>query len=156
MTSSTLRRLFGIPVLGLALACGVHAADTETTPVQNVQIDDFAAGKKAIDAKNWKSASDSFAKVVAKDSRNADAYNYLGFSLRWQNRYDEAFAAYDKALALDPNHKGALHYSGIAYLKSGKKALAETQLARLKAVCAGCEETVQLGKAVAQAQVAAK
>jgi Flp pilus assembly protein TadD len=156
MTSCTIHRLLGIPVLGLALACGAYAADTETTPVQNVQIDDFATGKKAIEAKNWKAASDSFAKVVAKDSRNADAYNLLGFSLRWQNRYDDAFAAYGKALALDPNHKGALHYSGIAYLKSGKKEQAEAQLARLKAVCAACDETVQLGKAVAEAQVAAK
>ena len=156
MTSSAIHRLLGIPVLGLALACGAYAADTETTPVQNVQIDDFAAGRKAIEARNWKAASDSFAKVVAKDSRNADAYNLLGFSLRWQNRYDEAFAAYGKALTLDPTHKGALHYSGIAYLKSGKKAEAEAQLARLKAVCAACDETVQLGKAVAEAQVAAK
>lgn len=155
MTPSTIR-LFGIPVLGLALACGALAADIETTPVQNVQIDDFTAGKTALEARNWKSAADSFAKVVAKEPRNADAYNYLGFSLRWQNRYAEAFAAYDKALALDPKHKGALHYSGIAYLKSGQKAQAEAQLARLKAVCAACDETVQLGKAVAEAQVAAK
>ena len=156
MTSSTIRHLLAIPVLGLALAGGAFAAGTETTPVQNVQIDDFAAGKKAMEARNWKAASDSFAKIVAKDSRNADAYNLLGYSLRWQNRYDEAFAAYGKALSLDPNHKGALHYSGIAYLKSGKKAEAEARLARLKAVCAACDETVQLGKAVAEAQLAAK
>lgn len=156
MTSSILRRLLGVPVLGLALAFAAHAADTESTPVENVRIDEFGAGKKAIEAKNWKLASDSFAKVVAKDARNADAYNYLGFSLRWQNRYDEAFAAYGKALALDPNHKGALHYSGIAYLKTGQKTQAEAQLARLKKVCATCDETAQLGKAVADAQVAAK
>jgi Flp pilus assembly protein TadD len=158
MTAPTLRHLLGLHVLGLglALAFGAHAADIETTPVENVRIDDFAAGKKAVEAKDWKLASDSFANVVAKDGKNADAYNYLGFSLRWQNRYDEAFAAYGKALALNPSHKGALHYSGIAYLKTGQKAQAEAQLARLKKVCATCDETNQLAKAVADAQVAAK
>jgi Flp pilus assembly protein TadD len=143
-------------MLVLAFAGAAVAAETESRPAYNAQIDDFAAGKKAIDAKNWKAASDSFAKVVAKDSRNADAYNLLGFSLRWQDRYEEAFAAYGKALALDPSHKGALNYSGIAYLKAGRKAEAEAQLARLKAVCAACEETAQLSKAVADAQGASK
>ena len=63
----------------------------------------------AIDAKNWELAVDSFNKVVAQDPKNADAYNYLGYSNRWLGRYDAAFAAYDRALALDPNHKGALN-----------------------------------------------
>ena len=156
MNSLSLARLASVSTLGLALAFGAYAADTESTPAANVQIDDFAAGKKAIDAKNWKSASDSFAKVVAKNPKNADAYNYLGYSLRWQDRYDEAFAAYGKALALDPAHKGALHYSGIAYLKTGQKAQAEAQLARLQKACASCDETAQLAKAISDAPVASK
>ena len=156
--SITLRSLFAVPVLGLALALahGVHAADTSPVSVPSVQPDDFAAGKKAVEARNWKAASDSFARAAAKDPRNADAFNMLGYSLRWQNRYDEAFAAYDKALALDPNHKGALSYSGIGYLKAGRRSDAEARYARLQAVCATCAETAELQKALAASPVAGK
>jgi Flp pilus assembly protein TadD len=129
-----------------------YAADTDTTPVANAKSDDFAIGKKAIDSKNWQQAADSFSKVVAKDPKNADAFNYLGYSNRWLGRYPEAFAAYDKALALNPKHKGALEYSGIAYLKSGQKDKAEQQLAKLQTICATCEETKDLAKAVSEAK----
>ena len=141
-----------IALTGLVFADASRAADVQTTPVQNTQIDDFAVGKKAIDAKNWADAVSSFSKVVAKNPRNADAWNYLGYSNRWLGKYDEAFAAYGKSLAIDPQHKGALEYSGIAYLKTGRKPEAEAQLAKLKAICANCEETNDLAKAVAAAK----
>jgi Flp pilus assembly protein TadD len=140
------------PVLAFALAGAAVAADIQTTPVQNAQMDDFAAGKKAIDTKNWAEAVNRFNKVVTKNPRNADAYNYLGYSNRWLGKYDEAFAAYGQALALDPRHKGALEYSGIAYLKTNQKAQAEAQLAKLQAICANCEETRDLAKAIADAK----
>lgn len=152
MNAFSIRNFIALPVLGLALAGAVPAADFQTTPAQNVQIDDFTAGKKAIDAKNWAQAVSSFSNVVAKNPKNADAYNYLGYSSRWMGKYDDAFAAYGKALALDPNHKGALSYSGMAYLKTGQKAQADAQLAKLQAICAACEETSELAKAVAAAK----
>ena len=152
MATFSIRNFIALPVLGLALAGSALGADIQTTPVQNAQIDDFAAGKMALDAKNWTEAVSSFSKVVARNPTNADAYNYLGYSNRWLGKYDEAFAAYGKALALDPRHKGALEYSGIAYLKTNQKAQAETQLAKLQAICATCEETSGLAKAIAAAK----
>ncbi|MDI1272743.1 tetratricopeptide repeat protein [Polaromonas sp.] len=152
MTTLTLRQLIALPVLSLVLAGAALAADTPTTPVENARIDEFVVGKKAIDAKNWTQAVSSFSKVVAQNPKNADAWNYLGYSNRWLGKYDEAFAAYNKALTLDPKHKGALEYSGIAYLKTGQKAQAEAQLARLQAICASCEETADLAKAIATAK----
>src|SRR5687768_12404703 len=131
MNTFSIRKLIALPILGLALASAALAADIQTTPVENARLDDFAAGKKAMEAKKWSEAASSFSKVVAQNPKNADAYNYLGYSYRWMGKYDEAFAAYDKALALDPKHRGALEYSGIAYLKTGKKAQAEAQLAKL-------------------------
>jgi Flp pilus assembly protein TadD len=143
------RNFFSLSILTLALTGAAMAADTQSTPVQNAQSDDFAAGKQALAAKNWSHAAGHFSKVVAKDPKNADAFNYLGYSSRWMGKYDEAFAAYGKALALDPNHKGALSYSGIAYLKTGQRAQAEAQLARLQTICTGCSETNELAKAIA-------
>jgi Flp pilus assembly protein TadD len=151
-----IRNCFALPALGLALAGAAMAADFQSTPAQNARSDDFSAGKQAIDAKNWGEAASRFSKVVAKDPKNADAFNYLGYSSRWMGKYDEAFAAYGKALALEPNHKGALSYSGIAYLKTGQRAQAETQLAKLQGICAGCSETSELAKAMADSKTAAQ
>ena len=152
MNTFSIRKFIAWPALALVLAGAALAADIQSTPVQNAQTDDFAVGKKAIDAKNWTQAVSSFSKVVTQNPKNADAYNYLGYANRWLGKYDEAFAAYDKALALDPRHKGALEYSGIAYLKTNQKPRAEAQLARLQAICATCEETRDLAKAVAAAK----
>ena len=156
MTTKTLHHLIALPILALALLGAAQAVDIQSTPVENARLDDFAAGKKAKDAKKWAEAVSSFSEVVAQNPKNADAYNYLGYSNRWLGKYDEAFAAYNKALALDPKHRGALEYSGIAYLKTGQKAQAEAQLAKLKTICASCEETADLAKAVAEYKPTAK
>jgi Flp pilus assembly protein TadD len=144
-------RILSTAIACIALSTHAWAADTESTPARNAQIDHFVVGKKAVDDKKWSQAVDAFNKVVAANPKNADAYNYLGFSYRWMDKYPEAFAAYGKALALDPNHKGALNYSGIAYLKSGQRAKAEEQLQRLQNICASCEETAGLSKALSEA-----
>jgi Flp pilus assembly protein TadD len=160
MTISLIRTILQSSVVAAVLALAAmgvaQAAETQSTPAANAKIDDFATGKSAIDSKDWAVAVRSFRKVVAENPKNADAHNYLGYASRWMGKYDDAFAAYGQALALDPAHKGALHYSGIAYLKTNQKAQAEAQLARLKAVCATCDETNQLAKAVAEYQTAAK
>ena len=150
------RALIVLPLAALALPAALLAADTSPTPVESARPDDFAIGKKAILAKNWKLAAESFKKVVADNPKNADGYNLLGYSSRWLGKYDDAFAAYDKALALDPKHKGALEYSGVAYLKVNQKDKAEAQLAKLKTICASCEETADLAKALAAYQPPAK
>lgn len=152
MQTLTLRHFFALPLLSLALAGAALAADFQSTPADNARLDDFAAGKKSLEAKKWADAAGSFSKVVAQNPKNADAYNYLGYSKRWLGNYDEAFAAYGKALALDPKHRGALEYSGIAYLKTGQKTQAEAQLAKLQAICSSCEETTDLAKAIAAAR----
>ena len=142
--------LIAFPLLSIAFAGSVLAADTTPTPTESAKFDDFAAGKKAINANNWTVAIDSFKKAVAENPKNADAHNLLGYSYRAVGKFDDSFAAYDKALALDPKHKGALEYSGMGYLKTNQKAKAEAQLAKLKVICASCPETTSLAKAVTE------
>lgn len=140
-----------LPLLGLGVATNASSADTSpaATFTESAKADNFAIGKKALAAKNWSLAADSFKKVVADNPKNADGYNLLGYSSRWLGKYDEAFAAYDKALALDPKHIGALEYSGVAYLKVKQLDKAQAQLAKLKSICAACEETADLAREVA-------
>jgi len=112
---------------------------------------DYAAGKRAVEAKNWQGALDAFNKVVAKDPRNADAHNYLGYTYRKSGQLDLAFKQYEEALRLDPRHRGAHEYVGEAYLMTGNLAKAEEHLKALDSICFfGCEEYRELKKAVAE------
>ena len=128
-----MKKLVMTTMLALTLVGPVaYAADTESTPVANTQNRDYAAGKAAVERKDWSSAVASFRKVVAADPNSADGYSMLGFSLRWMGKMDEAFAAYDRALAINPKHVGALEYSGVAYLKADQPAKANEQLTKLE------------------------
>jgi tetratricopeptide (TPR) repeat protein len=142
-----------IPIL-IAAVCAVgpvRGADTESKPEANLGNADFAVGKKAIEAKDWNAAAAAFEKVVKRDPKNADAYNLLGYSDRWLGKMDESFAAYGRALAIEPNHRGAHEYIGVAYLKVKQPAKAEEHLARLEKICGkNCEEYKDLAKAVAE------
>ena len=125
------------------------AADTPSETPQVQAVDGMAAGRQAVQNKNWTQAVASFKKAVAENPKNPDAHNMLGYSHRALGKFDDAFAAYDKALAIDPKHKGALEYSGLGYLKTNQKAKAEAQLVKLQVICSTCTETTSLAKAVA-------
>ena len=127
----------------------VMSADTPSFTPQVRAVDQMAVGRQAVQNKNWEQAIASFKKAVADNPMNADAHNMLGFSHRALGKFDDAFAAYDKALAIDPKHKGALEYSGMGYLKTNQKAKAEAQLAKLEIICLTCTETTSLAKAIA-------
>ena len=53
---------------------------------------------------------------TAADPDNADAWNLTGFASRKLGDYTRSEAAYDRALAINPKHKGALEYKGELYL----------------------------------------
>jgi Flp pilus assembly protein TadD len=127
------------------------AADTETTPAVNAQLSDYATGQKWVDAKEWTKAAAAFKRATAADPKNADAWNMLGFSSRWAGDYQGAFAAYDQALKLNPNHRGAHSYLGVAYVKTNDMAKAQAQLAKVESLCGNktCDEYKLLAGAIA-------
>ena len=89
-------------------------------------------------------------KEVTNNPDNADAWNLIGFSSRKRGYYVTAEAAYDKALAINPKHKGALEYKGELYLTLGNLAGAEELLARLSKTCSfNCSEVRDLKEAIA-------
>ena len=143
------KKMLTTALLAICAAAPAFSADTPSDTPQVQSVDAMAAGRQAVQNKNWTQAVANFKKAVADDPRNADAHNMLGYSHRALGKFDDAFAAYDKALAIDPKHKGALEYSGMGYLKTNQKAKAEAQLAKLKVICASCSETNSLTKAVA-------
>src|SRR5262245_9751232 len=75
------------------------------------QVDpDYAAGKVAIAAKDWKAAIRSLSSAALRDTRNADIENYLGYAYRQTGDLKSAFLHYQRALRLDPRHRGAHEY----------------------------------------------
>jgi tetratricopeptide (TPR) repeat protein len=110
---------------------------------------DLAAAVKAIDAKDYSTAIRLLESVVAKDGKNADAYNWLGYATRQGGDPTRAIPIYQKALSLDPKHRGAHEYIGEAYLVLGDLPKAKEHLARLDKLCLlPCEQYTDLKKAV--------
>lgn len=87
--------------------------------------------------------------VVSAEPTNADAWNMLGFSYRNINDMGNAWDAYERALAINPSHKGAHEYIGEWYLKQGDLASAQAQLAKLATLCPeGCIERETLAASI--------
>jgi Flp pilus assembly protein TadD len=76
---------------------------------------DFAAGKRAIVAGDWKGAINALTSAGLRDDRNADIQNYLGYAHRRLRELDPAMLHYQRALTLNPRHRSAHEHLGEAY-----------------------------------------
>jgi Flp pilus assembly protein TadD len=141
-----------LAVAWLALWPCVGAADPADDDATAVKLDpDYAAGKQAIDAKDWSAAIKSLNSAALRDTRNADIQNYLGYAYRNAGQLDLAFRHYQRALQLNPRHRGAHEYVGEAYLIVHNLAKAEEHLATLHKICLiPCEEYADLKKKIAE------
>lgn len=128
--------------LGLAgIPAGSLADGQEETPGASQLDPDYAAGKKAIEARDWNAAIKALSSAALRDTRNADIQNYLGYAYRNSGNLGLAFRHYEKALQLSPRHRGAHEYLGEAYLLVGDLAKAEEHLEALRSICLiACEE----------------
>jgi Flp pilus assembly protein TadD len=138
--------LGAVAVIGTATPVVTHAAETEEKPADP----DHAAGKEALDRKDWSEALQRFRQAALRDPDSADLQNYLGYAHRKLGQMEPAFAHYRKALELNPRHRGAHEYVGEAYLMVGDLASAEKHLAALREICLlGCSELEDLEREVA-------
>jgi Tfp pilus assembly protein PilF len=102
-----------------------------------------AAGRKAIEAKDFNSAVKSLTKAVRANPKDADAHTMLGYSYRKLSNFDKSIEHYRKALKIDSSHLSAHEYLGELYLDMKQPANAKTQLQALKKACpffGKCEE----------------
>lgn len=140
-----------ILILGLVCTClALPAYPDGGGSSGSSRSSDYKQAVKAIKNEDFSSAVGLLEKVVETDPDNADAWNQMGFSLRNLQQYDDALAAYDKALAIDPKHKGALEYLGELFLMTDQPELAQAQLEKLDDACLlSCKEFRKLKKRIA-------
>lgn len=145
------RILMLVPALTITLAAAptpALAVDSDPGPSASSDLD---AGRKAIQAKDWNAAVRSLTAAERREPRNADVQNLLGYAYRNSGKLDLAFKHYERALQLDPGHRGAHEYVGEAYLMANDLAKAEEHLATLAKLCPqGCEERNDLDKHIAE------
>jgi Flp pilus assembly protein TadD len=114
---------------------------------------DLATAKSQIDKKEWSAAVSTLEKFVKANPNNADGYNLLGYSLRHAKRYPEAIFNYKEALRIDPQHRGAHEYLGVAYVQNKELPKAKELLVSLEKICGQqCEEYQDLKKTIAKAE----
>jgi Flp pilus assembly protein TadD len=104
---------------------------------------EYEAGRKAVEAKDYKAALGHLTQAVQKLPNDADVHNLLGYSYRKLGNYDKALEHYRTALKLDSGHRGAHEYLGELYLETDRLAEAENELNALKKSCpwfGKCEE----------------
>jgi tetratricopeptide (TPR) repeat protein len=113
----------------------------------------YDAGVKAIERQDWPGAIKQFKTSLAWDRFNADAHNWLGFAYRNAGDLNRAFAEYEEALRLDPQHKGAHEYLGEAYVIAKNVPKAQEHLAALEKLCGrSCPEYHELDEAIRKAK----
>jgi len=116
----------------------------------------YKSGKKLVDRakklekkdkidkakKLYLKAYGKFEKAYAKDKKNADILNYLGFTLRKTGNFEEAEKFYIEGLKIDAGHLGINEYLGELYIETGRIELAKERLTVLKGC--NCEEYDEL------------
>ena len=109
----------------------------------------YLSAEKLINKKQYSDAIVKLNDALVTDSNNADIFNYLGFSHRKLGKMEDAAFFYNKALEINPKHKGALEYQGEMYLTLNQIGKAEENLKKLDKICfLGCSEFDKLKKSI--------
>ena len=93
---------------------------------------DFDKAVEAIEAEDYSMAIKQLENLLNTRNNDADVLNLLGFSHRKLKDYVLAETYYNRALNIQPEHKGANEYLGELYLQTDRLAEAEERLKVLK------------------------
>lgn len=109
----------------------------------------LAPFQQLIDDEDYSAAIAELEKALAKEPDDADLLNLLAYSHRKSMRFAIALDFYQKALQIDPDHRGANEYLGELYLQMDRLDLALERLKVLDDDCFfGCREFDELEEAI--------
>jgi len=141
-----------LKVLLLSGVLAIQAASAADIPTTNPPDNDMDRARALVARKDWVLAQALLEGYVRAKPQSADGFNLLGYSYRNLKKYDESLVAYKQALRLDPRHRGAHEYIGMAYVEMGQIDKAREHLASLDKICVfSCEEFRDLKKAIEEA-----
>lgn len=129
--------------------------ENKPNPAKVTLETDYQKAEYLIKGEQYDEAIVLLQRAVNQNPNDADAWNLLGFATRKLDRKQEAYGYYQKALAIDANHKGAHEYLGELYLQMDDLKKAEAELATLKTICgSNCEEAEDLAADIADYKAA--
>jgi Flp pilus assembly protein TadD len=109
----------------------------------------LAPFQELIEAEKYQAAIQKLQTALAEKADDADLLNLLAYSQRKLGKFEVALVNYQKALAIDPTHRGANEYLGELYLQMDQPELAEQRLKVLDDDCFfGCREFDDLQQAI--------
>ena len=127
--------LLGFVLLASSLIAAESAPDTTSdSPSPAVVL--YNEGTKLVFEKKFPEAQLKLAAAVAADPSMAEAHNNLAYALRKQGpaNFEAALKQYNRAIELNPKLPEPFMYRGVLFIQLGRKADAETDLARLEAL----------------------
>lgn len=146
--------VFRVLLLTGLLALLGSVAGAVDVPNRNPAVEEQAMrqAREAIAQKNWARAAQLLEAHVKAYPEDADAHNLMGYTQRHLGRFDLSLSAYERALAIDPNHLGAHEYMGMLMLTLGQRDRAVQLLRKLEQLCQmPCEPRLQLERAIESA-----
>ena len=154
MRTRRLRIFCCLLAVALLAAGAPHASMANDSPSSSpspsrAEDPEYSAAAKLVKSGGYASAIPLLEGVVKRDASNADAYNLLAYSIRKNGDAAKAVPIYQKALAIDPKHRGAHEYIGEAYLMLDDPGKAKEHLKALDKLCfLPCSEYRDLKKDV--------
>jgi predicted Zn-dependent protease len=133
----------------LLCSATAFAADTDETPATTSKAD-LNSARALVEAQKYDAALPMLQQIDQRTPNNPDVLNLIGFSLRKTGKTVEALDYYNRALALNPQHRGANEYLGELYLELKQPEKAKQRLEALRLACGDCEEFEDLQRQVNQ------
>jgi len=125
---------------------GGYGGDTMNAPT----LSDYAVAVRLIKHGKYTDAIPHLLIALADKPNDADILNYLGYTKRMTGNFPDSLDYYKRALAANPQHRGAHEYLGELYLQMNDPASAKKELDTLASLCPhGCDERDTLQKAIA-------
>lgn len=145
------KRVLLAVMLAMSIATGLYHpafAVGASDPVLEGEPD-YRDATRMIKSEDFRAAIPLLLRLDKSYPQNAEVLNLLGFTHRKLKDYTAAKRFYDASLAVDAYYRPALEYQGMWFIEMGDLPSARANLAKLKTLCAPCEETKDLEEALA-------
>ncbi len=145
--------VFALPAFGMGGNSGGYGGSMmrDTDPGNEA----YATALRLIKHEKFAEAIPYLDTALEQRPKNADILNYEGYAHRMTGDYDASLDYYNRALAINPDHRGVHEYLGELYLQKKQPDKAQAELAVLDRLCpSDCAEKDTLTASIAKYQAA--